>query len=104
MAADTEAINGNTSAAVKLAVSADSMLIGTVDTGVFTPTTTEFEADDIAEATADHMIGRKVIFTSGVLQYQATSISDYALSGANGHFTVVALTEAPGNNDTFIIV
>jgi hypothetical protein len=45
-----------------------------------------------------------VIFTSGVLAGQATSISDYALAGGKGHFTVVAMTEAPGNNDTFIIV
>ena len=77
---------------------------GTIDTAAFSPTTTEFEADDITEATADHYNGRVILFTSGALQYQATSISDYALSGGRGHFTVPALTEAPANNDTFIIV
>ena len=70
----------------------------------FSATTTAFEADDITEATADHYIGRIIIFTSGALQYQATDITDYELSGSNGKFTVSALTEAAGNNDTFIII
>jgi hypothetical protein len=90
-------------AAAKLALSAGQIIPGTIDTTV-APSTTEFEADDITEATADHYNGRVVIFTSGVLAGQATSISDYALAGGKGHFTVVAMTEAPGNNDTFIIV
>jgi hypothetical protein len=90
-------------AAARLALSAGQIITGTIDTTV-APSTTEFEADDITEATADHYNGRVVIFTSGVLAGQATSISDYALAGGKGHFTVVAMTEAPGNNDTFIIV
>jgi hypothetical protein len=90
-------------AAAKLALSAGQIITGTIDTTV-APSTTEFEADDITEATADHYNGRVVIFTSGVLAGQATSISDYALAGGKGHFTVVSMTEAPGNNDTFIIV
>ena len=87
-----------------LSLSAGTIVPGTVDTGSFSSTTTQFEADDITEATADHYNGRVIIFTSGALQNQATTISDYVLSGSNGKFTVVALTEAPGNNDTFIIV
>lgn len=90
--------------AARLALSAGSILPGTVDSTGFAPTTTEFEADDITEATASHFNGRVIIFTSGVLQYQACSISAYALATGRGHFTVSALTEAPGNNDTFIIV
>lgn len=90
-------------AAAKLALSAGQIITGTIDTTV-APSTTEFEADDITEATADHYNGRIVIFTSGVLSGQATSISDYAIAGGKGHFTVVAMTEAPGNNDTFVIV
>jgi hypothetical protein len=102
---DTTAIHSQTTV-----IESDSVLVealrvhGTVDTAAFTPTTTEFEADDITEATPDHYNGRIVIFTSGALSGQATDITDYALSGANGHFTVTALTEAPGNNDTFDIV
>lgn len=90
-------------AAAKLAASALGLITGTVDTGSFTPTTTQFEADDITEATADHYIGRIVTFTSGALLGQSTDITDYALSGANGHFTVTALTEAPANDVTFVI-
>jgi len=93
-------------AAAKLALSAGTIVTGTVDTvtNTHTPTTTEFQADDVTEATADHFIGRMVIFTSGALQNQATDITDYALVGGIGQFTVTALTEAPANNDTFIIV
>jgi len=91
-------------AAAKLAASAATIVEGTVDDSAHTPTTTEFEADNITEATADHFIGRLIVFTSGVLANQMTDITDYALSGSNGHFTVTALTEAPGNNDTFIIL
>lgn len=97
-------IGGDTTSPAKLASAANMVLPGTVDDSAFSSTTTEFESDDITEATADHFIGRHVIFTSGALIYQAREITDYALSGANGHFTVSALTEAPVNNDTFIIV
>ena len=79
------------------------LVFGTVDTGSFTSTSTEFESDDIAEPTADHYNGRVIVFTSGVLSGQACTINDYALSGANGHFTVSELTDLPGNGDAFTI-
>jgi hypothetical protein len=91
-------------AAARLALSAGTMVPGTIDTTAFSSTTTEFEADDITEATADHFNGRIVIFTSGVLLYQATDITDYAIASGRAHFTVTAMTEPAGNNDTFIIV
>lgn len=97
-------LNGSATAASKLASSAAGIVTGTVDTAAFTATTTEFEADDITEATADHYNGRVVVFTSGNVAGQASDITDYALSGSNGHFTVTALTEAPDNNATFVIV
>jgi hypothetical protein len=83
-----------------------TILKATVDTVVntHTPTTTEFQADDITEATADHYKGRIVIFTSGVLNGQATDITAYAAVGGIGQFTVTAMTEAPANNDTFVII
>jgi hypothetical protein len=71
----------------------------TVDNTGFTPTTTEFEADDITEATADHFNGRSVLFTTGALLGQTRPILDYALASGRGHFTVATLTEAPANND-----
>ena len=95
-------------AAGNLAKSAGNagIISGTVDTATngHTPTTTEFQADDITEATADHYIGRIVIWLTGALTGQATDITDYAAVGGIGQFTVTALTEAPANNDTFIIV
>ena len=101
---DVTALNGSAPAAVRLASSATTIVPGTVDTAAFTPTTTAFEADDITEATADHFKGRTLIFTSNALIYQATSISTYALTGGRGHFTVIALTEAPTDGTTFVIV
>ena len=56
------------------------------------------------EATADHMNGRVVIFTSGALQYQALAISDYALDGGYGKFTCSVATETPADGNTFVIV
>ena len=82
------------------------ILTGTVDTvtNSHTPTTTEFQADDITEATADHYNGRLVLFVSGALVGQAAVIEDYENVGGIGQFTVRAMTEAPANNDTFVIL
>ncbi len=102
--ADVVEINGVAEAAQDLQAAAQTIVRGTIDTAGFTPTTTQFEADDITEATADHFNGRVIIFTSGVLKDQATDITDYSLVTSRGHFTVTAMTEAPANNDTFIIV
>lgn len=92
--------------AANLAASAGQVIKATVDTATngHTPTTTEFQADDITEATASHFDGRIVIFTSGALAGQAKDITAYELVGVIGQFTVTALTEAPANDDTFVIV
>ena len=91
-------------AATKLATSAGTIVTGTVSHDNTASSTTIFYCDDITEATADHFNGRIVIFTSGALQYQATDITAYALETGEGKFTVTALTEAPADNVTFIIV
>ena len=106
MKSDMLAISTSTSAADKLEASAGTIVVCTVDTvtNTHTPTTTVFQADDVTEATADHFIGRLVIFTSGVLINQASDITDYSAVGGIGEFTVTAMTEAPSNNDTFVIV
>jgi len=78
---------------------------GTVDSSNFAPTTTEFEASNITEPASDHYKGRIIIFVnSSGLRYQATDITAYSLVGGKGHFTVTALTSAPSNGDTFVIV
>jgi len=104
MKSDVLALNGVTGSAAALERSAATIVTGTVDDTAAAPTTTEFEADDITEATADHYNGRIIIFTSGAMLGQATDIIDYALVTGRGHFTVTALTEAPANNVTFVIV
>ena len=101
---DVTYLNGSTTELLKFLASASTIIRGTVDNAAHTPTTTEFEADDITTAAADHYNGRLVIFTSGTLLGQAARINDYAKVGSNGHFTVSTLTSAPANNDTFCVV
>jgi hypothetical protein len=91
-------------AATKLALSAGTIVAGTVSHDNTVATTTVFYSDDITEATSEHYNGRIVIFTSGDLQNQATDITDYELVTGEGKFTVTALTEAPADNVTFVIV
>lgn len=100
---DVGKIFGSATSASRLSLSAGQIIPGTVDATV-TPTTTTFEADDITEATDDHYNGRIIIFTSGALAGQAATVEDYTLNGANGSFSVSTLTEAPSDNDTFVIV
>lgn len=102
--ADLKEILGNAEAVQDFEASAKTIVRGTVDIAGFTPTATQFEADDITEATADHFNGRIIIWTSGLLKDQATDITDYSFVGGRGHFTVTAMTEAPADNDTFVIV
>jgi hypothetical protein len=101
--ADVVKIDGDSDAADRLEFMMDGSPSFTVDNAGFTPTTTAFESS-ATEATADHFNGRIALFVSGVLAGQQKSITDYALSGGRGKFTVNALTEAPGNGDRFIVV
>lgn len=99
-------IVGSATPATNLSASTSQIVIGTVDTVVngHTPTPTEFQADDITTAAADHYNGRVIIFSSGTLAKQATRILDYTNVGGIGQFTVVAMTTAPGDGDTFVIL
>jgi hypothetical protein len=80
-----------------------AILTGTVDNTAFAPTTTQFESDDITEATADHYKGRVIVFITGNVVGQACVIEAYELSTGRGKFTVSVLTEAPANNERFRI-
>jgi len=103
LASDVKARLLASASVTKLDASALGIILGTVDDTV-SPTTTQFESDDITEATADHYNGRVVIFTSGALLGQATTIEDYSLVSGRGRFVVTALTEAPANDVTFVII
>lgn len=86
--------------AANLVASASKIKIGTVDGITHTPTTTEFESDDITDALANNYKPRVVIFTSGIFG----EITAYAKVGANGHFTVTTMPAAPSNDEKFVIV
>lgn len=86
-------------AATQLALSAGTIVDGVVEAG--TLSTTQMSTD-LGEATNDHYNGRIIIWTSGVLENQATDITDYV--GVDGVLTFTAVTEAPSAADTFIIV
>lgn len=99
MDSNAGAINDNALAAIRLALSAGTIVIGAAATG--TLSTTQMTTD-LTEATDDHYNGRIIIWTSGVLKDQATNITDYA--GIGGLLTFTAVTEAPSNTDSFVIV
>jgi hypothetical protein len=44
-----------------------------------------------------------IVFLTGALAGQATTIADYALNTGRGHFTVTAMTDAPADGDLFRI-
>jgi hypothetical protein len=102
--ANSDQINGVAAAATQLAKSAAVIISGTVDNTGFAPTTTEFECSDITSAGADYYKNRTAIITSGALIGQARSIVAYTVTGGRGHFTVNALTAAPANAVTLVIV
>ena len=86
-------------AAAKLALSGGTIVSAAAAAG--TLSTTQMTTD-LTEVTNDHYNGRIIIWTSGVLQNQATDITDY--DGATKMLTYTATTEAPTAADTFVIV
>lgn len=104
MSSDVEAINDVVAAAVQLAKSAQGIGGGTVDDTV-APTPTVFESSDFTEATADRLIGRRIVwYGSASMVLEAATVEDYALVSGRGRFTVTEMTAAPINGDPFVIV
>jgi hypothetical protein len=98
-------IAGVATNATSFGAATSTMAILTVDNTSFTATTTELETSSITTAAANHWVGRNIIFTSGTLLQQATTINAYVLSaGGRGHFTYTAVTSAPANGVTAVIV
>lgn len=103
--ANTVAIANSTIAADQLNKTTITVKNGTVYDGVFTPTTTQFECSPLGGGTTlNHFAKRTVIFTSGTLANQAREILASSYTGGRTLLTVVALSVAPSNGDTFIIV
>lgn len=93
------------SAALATQLSAHSLGVGRgVVDALSTTTAVIFKTVNGAAAsgTNDFYNGRHIVFTSGALMLQATSISDYV--GATKTATVPALTGAPAEDVTFVIV
>lgn len=97
--ANMVAVSGSTTAADNLEASALGIVPGAVNDA--SATTTSF-VSNLTEATDDHYNGRIIVFTSGAVAGQATDITDY--NGTTKAITMTALTEAPANSVTFVIV
>jgi hypothetical protein len=108
MKADVLAISGNTAAADNLEGSARSIVLLTVNTGNVAATTTTLQATGLTEATADHWIGRILVWydTGDALYGQATDITDSAWDAVNSEImlTFTALTDTPADGDLVAIV
>ena len=100
---DVLAISGSTDAADKLEASAETIIVGAAAAG--TLSTTEMTTD-LTISVNDQLNGRIIIFkedtTTVALRRQATDITDSVTT--NGHLTFTALTTAPVDGDSFIIV
>ena len=96
-------ISGSTDAADNLEASAETIVLGTAATG--TLSTTEMTTD-LTITVDDQYVGRILIFrsdtTTAALRGQVTSISESLIT--NGKLTFTALTTAPANGDTFVII
>lgn len=92
-------ISDDSTAPVRLEASAKTIVTGAAVAG--TLSTTEMTTD-LTEATNDHYNGRIIIWTSGVLKDQATNITDYV--GATKKLVYTAVTEAPSEGNSFVII
>jgi hypothetical protein len=104
MDANVEAINNDAGGPDRMDRSARTMVLGTVGNGA---TTTSIPTSSLAPAAVDvdQFRGRAIVFdkdtaTTG-LRGQGRTITG---SAADGTLTVNALTTAPANGDTFVIV
>jgi hypothetical protein len=102
VSADVVKISGSTDAADRLEDSSETIVYDTVNGAGGTTTSVPGGGTASLDATDDHYNGCIMIFKSGVLQNQRTEVTDY--DGATNTFTVVALTEAPGDGDQYILV
>lgn len=104
----TTAMRGTDNAATAVALAtvdaiADQLNLGIIYGAAAAGTLSTTEATtDLTGYTDDQLIGRTIIWTSGVCDGEGSSITDYA--ELNGHLTFVLMTLAPGAADTFKIV
>lgn len=97
--ADVLAISGGTTSADNLEASTTGIVVGAAIAGTLTVTAM---STNLTETTNDHYNGRTIIWTSGNLLGQASTVTDY--DGASKVLTYDALTEAPTAADAFVLV
>lgn len=100
---DTTELGGSTSALARLRQAALGMVIFTVETAGFAPTTTQFETN-LTEATTNHYKDRIVSWDSGALAGQISQVVSHTLQGGRVRFTVTTQTEANANGDTGVLM
>lgn len=102
VSADVHRLRTDDLAVIRMVSHASSVVTGQAVTGILSTTTM---TSDVAEATDDHFNDAVIVFTSGALAYQRTSITSFfGFSNGSSRFVFPALTEAPANGTTFIIV
>lgn len=97
-------INGDAQAAANLEGATEVIVLATVETGTTAASTTSFSVSDITEATADHYVGRTVLFRTGPLTNQATDITGYSLISGEGNFVVDLMTDTPLDGNLCVII
>lgn len=106
MSSDAVAISGSTTAADRLELHAQGALSVVIGTGSTTTSVVLNASTGInggaPSATNDFYNGRVLVFITGTLAGQATDISDYV--GSTVTATVTALTGAPSDGDTAVMV
>lgn len=98
MPSDIQRVFGSANAASNLQQGANGMVPVTVGNGGTTTTV----PTNLTSAVSGFYAGRTLVFITGALAGQAVAISGY--NGATKQLTVTALTAAPSNGDTALIV
>ena len=97
---DVGKINGVAASAVKLSVSANTIITGVAQAGTLSVSQM---TTDLSFTIANLLYGRVIYFTSGALLGRAAAISAYAVTG--GKLTFFSpLPAAPTAGDTFMII
>lgn len=103
--ANVDRLNGVAAPILRLLSHISSVVTGVASAGSLA---VNAMTSDVAETTNDHFNGRVIVFTTGVLLGQATSINTsggyIGFSDGSSRFHFPALTEAPSANDEFVIV
>lgn len=97
--ADVKQIDNSATSADNLEHSTAVIVQGTATA---TTLTTTHMSTDLTETTDNHYAGRLIIWTSGALQNQAALITSY--SGTTKTLGYTTTTDAPAENDTFVIL